>query len=94
MTEKAGDADFTGLVERLEKMEALLEHASAAPDTRPFPVLVNIEDACLILGRISRASVYRLIENGRLESVKIAGRRLITLASMRYMLRIAGLRHV
>lgn len=94
MTHTAQNADSAGLVERLDKIEALLEHASGTPETRPFPVLVNIEDACLILGRISRASVYRLIENGRLESVKIAGRRLITLASMRYMLRIAGLRHV
>lgn len=50
------------------------------------PILTSIADAGQMLS-IGRCTIYRLISEGKLETVKIGRRNLITLASIR---RLAG----
>lgn len=46
------------------------------------PVAVTIPEACRALS-LSRSSVYELIAAGNLEAVKIAGRRLVKVESIK-----------
>ena len=48
----------------------------------PTPALASVEAACRYLGGICRASLYEMINAGDVQSVKIAGRRMITTESM------------
>jgi len=48
--------------------------------------LASVSDACLALG-VGRTSIYKLIKNGKLETVTIGRRRLVRTESIR---RIAG----
>ncbi|MFD8492269.1 helix-turn-helix domain-containing protein [Amycolatopsis sp. NPDC059657] len=50
------------------------------------PVLLTITEVCAML-RISRWSVYQLINSRRLASVQIGRRRLVELSAIRAMLR-------
>jgi excisionase family DNA binding protein len=45
----------------------------------------HIDDACQIIG-LSRASIYKLMGEGKLRSVKVAGRRLIPAEALRALL--------
>ena len=49
-----------------------------SPLRRAYPV----DEACALLGGISRVSIYRLIDSGELATVLIAGRRLVPTASI------------
>lgn len=44
--------------------------------------LVDIRTACHMLGGISRSTIYRMLSDGRLESVAIGRRRMITRESI------------
>lgn len=46
------------------------------------PLLYSITDARRVLGGISRGSVYNLLHRGELTATKVAGRRMITRASL------------
>lgn len=46
------------------------------------PIAVTTENAASILG-VSRASVYNLVNDRKLEKIKIAGRALITVRSLK-----------
>jgi excisionase family DNA binding protein len=46
------------------------------------PITVTIPDACKAIG-VGRTTVYELIQGGKLEAVKIGGRRLIKTSSIR-----------
>lgn len=46
------------------------------------PALASVEASCRYLGGICRASLYEMINAGDVQSVKIAGRRMITTESM------------
>lgn len=46
------------------------------------PVTLTIPDACKAIG-LSRSSVYELIGEGKLKKVTIAGRSLVTVASIK-----------
>jgi excisionase family DNA binding protein len=52
------------------------------------PLVYTIPDACKLLS-IARSSVYRLLDSGKLGSVTIGKRRLITAASIRALAGIA-----
>ena len=47
----------------------------------PSPLLLDIPRACAQLG-LSRASLYRLMQTGRLESVQVGRRRLVPTAAL------------
>lgn len=49
--------------------------------TESQPVL-SITDTAIYLGGLSRATVYRMIEDGKLQRVKVGGRAMITRASI------------
>ena len=84
--------EATEVLERLNRLEAQLDAVLATVNEKAFPVLVSMDDARLMLGRISRATIYRMIESRRLVSVKVGGRRMVTVSSMRAALRAAGYR--
>lgn len=42
----------------------------------PAPITLRINDTCSVLG-IGRSAVYKLIAEGRLRAIKIAGRTLV-----------------
>ncbi len=46
------------------------------------PLAVSIEQAGNLLGGIHRATVYRLIETGKLTAIKLGGRRMVEMASI------------
>lgn len=50
------------------------------------PLGYSIPDACQHLGDVSRAHVYRMVNKGKLELVKIGGRSIITTRSMNALL--------
>lgn len=50
------------------------------------PLAVSVEEAKRHLGDCSTATVYRLIDNSRLERRKIGGRTVITMASIKALL--------
>jgi len=56
--------------------------ASPTPtDTIPTRLAYTVEEGRVLLGGMSRKSLYDLIKSGELATVKIAGRRLIPAAS-------------
>jgi excisionase family DNA binding protein len=46
------------------------------------PVSVTIPDACKAIG-VGRTTVYELIDDGKLDAIKVGGRRLIKVSSIR-----------
>lgn len=46
------------------------------------PRLVSLSDAAQMLGGLSRTSLYKLMNNGELASVRVAGRRMIPVTSI------------
>lgn len=52
-------------------------------------LLVAIPEAARMLG-ISRSSVYRLLDQGKLATVKMNQRRLVTVASIRALVEAGG----
>jgi excisionase family DNA binding protein len=57
-------------------------HASPRVERRAY----TISDVCEAV-RVSRSTVYKLISSGRLRTVKVAGRRLITCEALEALLR-------
>jgi excisionase family DNA binding protein len=49
------------------------------------PIVLSINDTAKALG-LGRTSIYALINDGRLEAVKIGRRTLIKVASIRYLM--------
>jgi predicted site-specific integrase-resolvase len=49
------------------------------------PLTLNINDACKAIG-IGRTSLYELINEGKLETVIIAGRRLVPVTAIRALI--------
>ena len=52
---------------------ALPTPASVIPSRRAY----SVDEARALLGGISRASIYELLQSGELPSIKVAGRRLV-----------------
>ena len=52
------------------------------------PLVVGVEDTKRHLGGVSTATVYRLIDRGRLDKRKIGNRTVITMASIRALLAV------
>ena len=63
-----------------------IQSMSKSADPGPQSEYLTIKDAQRLLGNISRASVYRLLDEGELDSVRIRGRRLIPRSSVQAML--------
>ena len=53
------------------------------------PVSVTIPEACRLIG-VKRSSLYKLMDENKLESVKIAGRRLVKVSSIRRLIEEAA----
>ena len=54
------------------------------------PCVVNIEQAGVLLGGLSRAHLYRLIARGELRTVKSGARRLVPIAAIEeYLARLS-----
>lgn len=49
---------------------------------QPTPLLYNVTDSCFILGKISKGTMYRLIQTNVLHPVKIGSRSLFTLEEL------------
>jgi excisionase family DNA binding protein len=79
-----------------EPLPALLPHEATGHsglDTKKDqpkldPIAVTIQQACALSG-LSHVTIYRLINAGKLHSVKIGRRRLVTYASLRGLLEAA-----
>jgi excisionase family DNA binding protein len=56
------------------------------PIAQPRPEAVNVPTARVMLGGISHSSIYALIKQGTLRTVKIGRRRLVPVASIRELL--------
>jgi excisionase family DNA binding protein len=56
------------------------------PISQPRPEAVNLPTARTMLGGISHSSIYALIKQGRLKTVKLGRRRLVPIASIRDLL--------
>jgi hypothetical protein len=55
------------------------EEAEGTPsDWKPTPLLYDVDDACFILGKISKQKIYNLVNLGQLKRVKIGTRSLFT----------------
>jgi excisionase family DNA binding protein len=54
---------------------------SANKETNMEPLVISINDTAKALG-VGRSSIYSLIKDGRLESIKIGRRTLLTTASI------------
>jgi Helix-turn-helix domain len=62
-------------------------HQDKEKERSPFaPRAVSIDQAVKICG-VSRASIYRLIDGDKLQTIKVLNRRLILLASIDRLLR-------
>jgi excisionase family DNA binding protein len=48
------------------------------------PLTLTINDACKVIG-IGRTSLYELIRQGRLKTIKVAGRTLVPMAALRVL---------
>jgi excisionase family DNA binding protein len=48
------------------------------------PLALTINDACKAIG-IGRTSLYELIRQGRLKTIKVAGRTLVPMAALRVL---------
>ena len=77
------------LADRREELEELTrrlawleEHLKRGGQASSLPELMDIRTTCRVLGGISRSTIYRMIEDGRLESVRVGGRRMITARSV------------
>ena len=57
------------------------ELAAKAPPQPGLPRLVSVEAAAQALG-LARSSVYRLVSDGALRTVKVGGRRLVSEAAL------------
>ena len=55
------------------------------PADKPEPEAVVVDDACRILG-IGRTKLYELMAKGTLPSVKLGGRRLVRLETVRKLI--------
>jgi excisionase family DNA binding protein len=53
-----------------------LQHANTPLQTRPEKLAFTIAEACASIG-IGKTSIYELIAEGKLKSIRAAGRRLI-----------------
>lgn len=49
------------------------------------PITVTIQQACALSG-LGKSTIWEMVSNGQLRSVKVAGRRLIGYASLRALL--------
>ncbi len=49
------------------------------------PIALRINDAARVAG-LGRTSLYELIKQGRLRTIKIAGRRLVPIAALRELI--------
>jgi excisionase family DNA binding protein len=49
------------------------------------PMTITIQQACALSG-LGRSTIWEMVSNGQLRSVKIAGRRLIGYSSLRALL--------
>ena len=55
--------------------------AGGKPSTRPSSAMLTVDEACEYL-RISKWTLYRLIQTGKLKTIKIGSRRLIRTVSL------------
>lgn len=46
------------------------------------PISVTVRDACSLIG-VGRTKLYELIGNGQIEAIRIGGRRLVKVSSIR-----------
>lgn len=53
------------------------------------PIALRINDAARTVG-LGRTSIYELIKEGRLKTVKVAGRRLVPMAALRQLIEQSG----
>jgi excisionase family DNA binding protein len=56
---------------------------------QPLPMAYGIKESVISTG-LSKSTIYRLIEGGKLETVRIGGRHLIKAASLRRLLQADG----
>lgn len=61
------------------------------PHSQPIPLLITVQHAQIILGMISRDTVYRLMRVGKLRYSRIGRMRLITPESLRRVARERGI---
>lgn len=58
---------------------------SKSPAYTTEPLAVRIDDASRMIG-LGRTSIYELINEGKLKTIKVAGRRLVLVAAIRELL--------
>ena len=59
-----------------------LEEPEAPTDWNPTPLLYDVTDTCLMLGKISRQMLYRLINLDQLHAIKVGTRSMFTLEEL------------
>jgi hypothetical protein len=75
--------DLTNTVRSLtESVQTLLNSFGCQPGNS----YLSVNAARRMLGDISRASIYRMIQAGEVESVRLRGRRLISAASIQRLI--------
>jgi hypothetical protein len=87
----ARDEDSTPLQENLTANRAGDRRSTAPPSPLPPDIVLayRVNDAIRVSG-LSRSSIYKLIGEGKLRSVLVAGRRLIPADALRALLRGAA----
>jgi hypothetical protein len=62
--------------------EAEEEEESQLEEWNPTPLLYNVTDACVILGKISKGMLYRYINSHEIEPLKLGTRSVFTMKEL------------
>ena len=65
-----------------EDEEVLLAEDPTYSEWTPTPLLYDISDSCFILGRISKAKLYRLIQLRKIHPIKLGTRSMFTMEEL------------
>ncbi len=80
-------AKLREIEERISEDRSELRRLARRATSGVVPELVSISQARELLGSVSRDTIYRLLANGRLQSVHIGRRRMIVLYSVLALVR-------